>query len=161
MSDEFFSLPAEIRGSAAYDHDLLWAIDESDPAPVAKNTRETTILVIDDDPDHLALFKNILGREGYNVLSVSDANGAFNVLARKHVDLIVSDIFLPDLDGFDIATYVSTVQKFPRSSAVPIILVTGGRDELESTALESGADMFCPKIKVRELLVKQVKFLLQ
>ena len=62
-----------------------------------------TILVVDDDPELRSIVVAILSEPGYTVLSASDGYEAIRVLVGRSVDLLIADIKMPGLDGFELA----------------------------------------------------------
>ena len=79
-----------------------------------------TILVVDDEPVLLSFMTQILDRQGYKVLVASDGEEALEVLATQRVDLMISDVIMPGMDGFDLAELVRL--RYPN---VKIQLVSG------------------------------------
>lgn len=84
-----------------------------------------TILVVDDEPGLRLLAKNLLQLYGYNVLTTESAENALNILEQTKVDLLLSDIIMPGLDGYQLAAIV--IKKFPD---VKIQLASGFSDDL-------------------------------
>ncbi|MDH5517631.1 MAG: PAS domain S-box protein [Gammaproteobacteria bacterium] len=79
-----------------------------------------TILVVDDEPALKALAAQILQNNGYTVFQAADAHAALDWLEKEHVDLVVSDIIMPEIDGYELASAIN--HKYP---AVKIILASG------------------------------------
>lgn len=80
------------------------------------------ILVVDDSPDSLALMKLELELLGHEVTTAEHADEALEVASRESPDLLISDLRLPDIDGFDL---IHRIRQLPRMRAVPAIAVTG------------------------------------
>src|SRR6266540_1281739 len=72
------------------------------PAPTAADRRPPRILVVDDERSMRELLAIVLRREGYEVLLAENGRGAIDLLAREPVDLLISDIKMPDLSGVDV-----------------------------------------------------------
>ncbi len=99
-----------------------------------------TILVIDDEPDMLALLERILQAEGYDVLSAVDGVFGLSLLSQAKPDLILLDIMMPGPDGYEV------LQRIRQSSNAPVIMITAKRDtESLQKALSSGADDYITK----------------
>lgn len=64
------------------------------------------ILVCDDDKHTRILLKAILENAGYTVLTASDGNEALKVLSREHIDLVVLDVMMPNMDGYEFTAQV-------------------------------------------------------
>ena len=89
------------------------------------------ILVVDDDPDVLEVLSDDLSYAGYSVLTAQSGNAALRLLEREPVDLILSDLRMPDGDGLYLLRQVRSQD--PRRPAVAIIT---GYDEVTREELE-------------------------
>lgn len=108
------------------------------------------VLVVEDDPAiRDALIYN-LQREGYEVHAVADGVEALSAARSTTPDLIVLDLMLPELDGFDVTR---TLRK---ESSVPILMLTARDDEIDRVlGLELGADDYLTKpFSMRELMAR-------
>lgn len=102
-----------------------------------------TILIIDDDANVRIICKEALSYLGYEVLEAADAEEAFKVLRRKSPDLILLDIMLPDIDGFEIAEKLKTNV---HTSHIPIIFLTAkGQPDDKIKALKIGSEDYIVK----------------
>ena len=81
---------------------------------------DESILVVDDEPAMLELMKEILAAKGYKVLTAKDGRAALDVLKREKIDLLVSDVIMPEMDGFELAAKIQ--DEYP---ATKIQLVSG------------------------------------
>src|SRR6516164_4305851 len=79
------------------------------------------ILVVDDDPDHVGLFRHFLERGGYQVLVAHDARTALEMAQREGPDLITLDVNLPDTDGF---TLLEWLKADPATTPIPVIMLS-------------------------------------
>jgi DNA-binding response OmpR family regulator len=105
------------------------------------------ILAVDDEPNILKLVKINLLAEGYDVITASGGLEALALLRERHPALILLDISMPGLDGFQ------TVELIRKESGVPVIMLTA-RDDIQSLdqAMSIGADDFLTKpFSIREL----------
>lgn len=80
------------------------------------------ILVVDDSPTAILILKKILEESGYIILVAKDALSAIEIAKKKHPDLILMDIVMPGMNGFE-ATRVLT--KEPMTSDIPVVIVSG------------------------------------
>ena len=108
------------------------------------------ILVVDDDPQILDMLKCILEDEGYVVNTVANGNSAMAALTEQKPDLVLLDISLPDLNGYQVLSLIR------ERSEVPVIMLTG---ILEVTSVRQsvnlGADDYVRKpFRPRELLAR-------
>jgi len=90
-----------------------------------------TILVVDDEPALLDLTREILSQKGYNVICVQGAKQALDKLATKSIDLLISDIIMPEMDGYQLAKVVQ--EKYPK---VKIQLVSGFSDSRHKVLID-------------------------
>lgn len=85
------------------------------------------VLLVDDEPLVLEMFESVLRRDGFDVVTASDARSAQDCLRKYDFDLLLCDVWLEELDGFAIAKIATH-----RRSHIGIILVTGrpsGKDQ--------------------------------
>ena len=108
------------------------------------------VLVVEDDPAIREALTYNLQREGYEVQSVDDGAKALDAARASSPDLIVLDLMLPELDGFDVTR---TLRK---ESNVPILMLTARDDEIDRVlGLELGADDYLTKpFSMREMLAR-------
>lgn len=64
------------------------------------------ILVVDDEPDHRSLARRVMERGGHTVMAARDAAEALEVMAEHDVELVVTDLFMPGMDGLELAEQV-------------------------------------------------------
>lgn len=85
------------------------------------NARPNKILVVDDDVRIRDLLRRYLMQEGFEVMLAEDGKALNRVLQREAVDLIVLDLMMPEVTGFDV---VEALQADPRAAAIPLLIVT-------------------------------------
>ena len=83
-----------------------------------------TVLIVDDEPALVTLAKEILTSEGYKVVTASDGLEALKVLKKSKVDIVVSDVIMPNMDGYQLATEISKL--YP---SIRLQLVSGYSDD--------------------------------
>jgi CheY-like chemotaxis protein len=66
----------------------------------SKNRGLMKILIADDNPTNLSLLQDVLEAEGHEVVAANDGSEALAVLAKETVDAVISDIFMPNMDGY-------------------------------------------------------------
>ena len=81
----------------------------------------TQIMIVDDSPTDVHLLKKILEKNGFNTLTASDAGEGIQVAKREKPDLILMDVVMPGLNGFQATRELSSD---PDTSAIPVIIVT-------------------------------------
>ena len=85
---------------------LEQAEDTTTIADIQAPRRDATILIADDEPALLALNKEILSPQGYRVITVENAHDALEVLDKEAIDLLISDVIMPDMDGCQLLAIV-------------------------------------------------------
>jgi len=112
-----------------------------------------TILIIDDDIDTLKLVGIMLERKGFRILASTTGNKGLQLAKDEHPDLILLDIMIPDIDGYEIAR---TVRSNSDTETIPIIMFTA-RSQVDDKVegLEAGADAYITKpARPRELFAQ-------
>lgn len=100
------------------------SIDKADSEDQEGLTGTETILVVDDEKSLMILTSEIFQRQGYRVFSAESGKEALGILEREEVDLIFSDVVMPEMDGFQLAAIVQ--KQYP---AIKIQLASGFSDE--------------------------------
>src|SRR3984885_7682547 len=117
-----------------------------------------SLLIVDDDAELCSLLKEFLEREGFTVECIDEGHAALEALQQKEAaqqggyELIVLDVMLPGLDGFEI------LKRLRLTSRVPVLMLTArGEDVDRIVGLELGADDYLPKpFNPRELAAREV-----
>ncbi len=113
-----------------------------------------TILIVDDNQDMLSFISSCM-KEDYQVHTAADGAAALDVLQREQVDLIVSDVMMPGIDGFELCRRVKTDISL---SHIPIILLTARTTDVSRIeGLQLGADDYLTKPFNTEVLRLRVK----
>ena len=115
------------------------------------------ILVVDDEPNIVHLARLYLERDGYQVLAVGDGQEALDTVTAGKPDLVVLDVMLPSVDGFEVCRRLRA-----QNNPVPIIMVTARDDDIDKIlGLELGADDYLTKPFNPRELVARVKAVLR
>mgnify|MGYP002336043976 CR=1 FL=1 len=111
---------------------------------------EETILLVDDDAALLEVTSIVLASEGYRVITADDGIEALQVVGRDKLDLVVLDIMLPRMSGFEV------LKKIREQSDVPVILLTAKSQSVDKVVgLELGADDYITKpFDTKEVLAR-------
>jgi CheY-like chemotaxis protein len=110
------------------------------------------ILVVDDVADNLFLLQTVLESEGYSVETASDGSTALNKIDHSEPDLVLLDIMMPGLNGYDVTRKVRENEKF---SELPIVLLTAHDEYFHRSYSEVGAtDLIRKPVDFDELLGK-------
>jgi two-component system alkaline phosphatase synthesis response regulator PhoP len=115
-----------------------------------------TILVVDDEPNIVALVRLYLEKDGFKVIEAGEGDEAI-VLHRRHgPDLVVVDLMLPGRDGFDVCRAIR------READTPILILTARSDDVDAiVGLELGADDYLTKPFNPRVLVARVRAVLR
>jgi two-component system response regulator ResD len=117
---------------------------------------EAKILVVEDEPSIGEVVSLYLRRAGYEVTFVQDGESALEVLDRERPDLVVLDLMLPKVDGYEITRWLRS------QGDIPIIMLTARREERDRIAgLEMGADDYVIKPFSPQELVSRVRAVLR
>ena len=119
---------------------------------------QKVILIVEDDPLSLELFRDLLEASGYTTLEATDGRQGVELAKEKKPDLILMDIQLPVMDGLEAA---SILKADPATKNIPIIALTAyAMEEDEERALQAGSDGYLTKpIRIEEFLEEVAKYL--
>jgi two-component system, cell cycle response regulator len=118
------------------------------------------VLVVDDDPDKRNLLEVALGMEGYEVRAASNGMEALESIESYPPDLIITDIMMPKMDGYELARHI---RNNPQTRFIPLILQTAGRHDAGDLRLgaEVGALGFITDPTDLDLLLARARTLLE
>ncbi|HUU02664.1 MAG TPA: response regulator [Myxococcota bacterium] len=117
------------------------------------------ILIVDDDTDILMLEEKVLTREGHEVQTVTSGEGALAAIKGREFDLILLDIMMPGIDGFEVSRLVKNEAQ---GKSTPVIFVTA-RDDSDSMreGFRSGGTVFLSKPFTANQLVRVVNSIIR
>jgi DNA-binding response OmpR family regulator len=117
------------------------------------------ILIVDDEPSIIVPVQFLMEQNGYDVMVAFSGEEAMEVIAEKKIDLILLDIMLPIIDGFEVC---QRVRENPQWNKIKIILLTAlGSDANVEKGLALGADAYITKPFSNIEIVDKVKELLE
>ncbi len=117
------------------------------------------VLVVDDEEDILELVRFNLSREGYDVTCTTTGEDAIKSVRASQPDLLLLDLMLPGMDGFEVARFL---KKDPETRNIPIVMLTAKTEEADVlTGLEMGADDYVTKPFSPRILAARVKAVLR
>ncbi len=113
-------------------------------------SREPIILIVDDEPDLVKLVSTYVKIEGYQSLEAGNGTDALRLLKQHHVELVILDIMMEGIDGFEVCKAIR------QQYAVPVIMLTArSHEEDKVRALKLGADDYMEKpFSPRELMAR-------
>ena len=113
------------------------------------------VLIVDDDPDMVDFLGLMLSREGMKVDAEYDGHTALAHVAASPPDLVLLDVLMPGMSGFEVCT---RLKSDPATALIPVVLVTSLEDNASRVrGIDAGADDFLCKPVNREELIARVK----
>lgn len=108
-----------------------------------ENTEHATILIVDNEERNLRLLDVLLRTDGYQTLSASSGEEALALATSAHPDLILLDLMMPGMDGFEVT---QALKNTSATAAIPIVIISALDDvATQRRLLASGADEFIRK----------------
>ncbi|MBW1807245.1 MAG: response regulator [Deltaproteobacteria bacterium] len=117
------------------------------------------ILVVDDDPDIRVLEEKILKREGYQVITASNGKAAIEAIKTEEFDLVLLDIMMPGIDGFEVSRFF---RRELECKNMPVVFVTA-KDDADSMreGFRSGGTVFLSKPFTANQLMRVVNSIIK
>jgi DNA-binding NtrC family response regulator len=113
---------------------------------------EVVILLVDDEEGYRELISRVLTKAGYEVLQAADGLQALSLLEESNVDLVISDILMPNLNGYGLVARLRA--KWP---TMPVILTTGFLSQEAAKSMMNGSVDFIPKPINAERLLEMIQ----
>ena len=109
------------------------------------------ILIVEDDKELSMLFQKVLEKSGYQVKSASDGAQALEVLDREYIDLIISDIMMPVMDGYELVSELRSA-----GYQIPVLMITAKSsfDDMRQGFLAGADDYMVKPVNVNEILLR-------
>ncbi|WP_101951808.1 adenylate/guanylate cyclase domain-containing protein [Mycobacterium sp. 3519A] len=101
-----------------------------------------TVLAVDDQPTNLKLLDAVLTPRGHRVLTAQSGAEALRVLDAEDIDLVLLDILMPEMDGYEVCR---RIRANPATEFLPVVMITASGSEQRLVALQAGADDFVTK----------------
>jgi adenylate cyclase len=121
-------------------------------------TPDPLILIVDDLPQNVRLLDAVLSPKGFRVATASSGAEALDVLNKEHPDLVLLDILMPGMDGYEVCR---RIREDPATAFLPVIMITASGEEEKIRAIEAGADDFVNKPFDQAELLARVRSLVR
>jgi CheY-like chemotaxis protein len=152
---------AQVAGDALASTGAFVAMHRlNDRASLRKDSGDTSVLIVEDDPDQLALADLRVSMAGYRVRVASSVNGFLQTMLDDGApDLLLLDIALPDGDGFDV---LARLRRHQALSSLPIVMLTAKSDPADiGKGLALGADGYVTKPYTKNILAEVIRRVLK
>ncbi|PWT83201.1 MAG: DNA-binding response regulator [Blastocatellia bacterium] len=107
---------------------------------MATVTDKSRVLVVDDEPQITRVLRTVLSSQGYQVRTAAEGDAALSNLAEWHPELVITDLFMPHMNGIELCRRIRAVSNVPI-----IVLSVKGEERTKVEALDSGADDYVTK----------------
>jgi chemosensory pili system protein ChpA (sensor histidine kinase/response regulator) len=150
--------PVQLAGRAdvpKFDPTADRAIGDRPRAPVAPVATQPLVMIVDDSLTVRKITSRLLQREGFAVATAKDGMDALQVLGEQVPDVILLDIEMPRMDGFE---FTKRIKGDPNFASIPIIMITSRTAEKHrNRAAELGVDLYLGKPYQEEELLKHLR----
>ena len=116
------------------------------------------ILVVDDDPDIVDLTKTILEIDGFTVITASGGGECLQLLENQEVDLVLLDIMMPEISGWDVA---AKMKENPKWDKIPIVFLTAKGDTMSIGIGGMASEDYIVKPFDKDALIYRIKKILE
>jgi two-component system, chemotaxis family, response regulator PixH len=114
-----------------------------------------TVLVVEDTPSERELITSYLRSSGYAVICATDAKDALNKATEQKPDVVVTDVVMPGMNGFELCR---NLKKNPLTQKMPIVVCTSKNQELDRLwGMKQGADVYITKPFSQEELIRAIR----
>lgn len=118
-------------------------------------TAMITILIVEDTLSELELMSHYLRESGYNVINALGAKEALNKVMESKPDVIVTDVVMPGMSGFELCRRLKTN---PVTEKIPIVICSSKNQEIDRLwGMKQGADAYLTKPFTREQIIRAIK----
>jgi len=120
--------------------------------------RRLTVLVADDSEPVLVVADRLLSDAGYRVLVAADGNEALRIIRQEHPDLVLLDVVMPKMNGFQV---LREIRRDKRLRRTPVVMMSGiYEDKILRRLYRHGAQGYLPKARIQDTLVFRTRQLL-
>lgn len=124
-----------------------------------KNNKQVKVLLVDDEPNIIVALEFLMEQQGYLVRTAYNGLSALRAIENELPDLIILDVMMPEMDGFEVA---KAVRDNPACSDIPIVFLTAkGTSDDKWKGYESGGEVYLIKPFDNDELVNTIKELIE
>lgn len=121
--------------------------------------KKPRVLVIDDDALLCETVKIAVSQAGFEGLSLEDLSDAHASIRESQPDLILMDIYMPDLDGLDL---IRRIKADPGTARIPVVILSGSKETIDvMSGIQAGAFEYITKPVDGELLIEKIRSILK
>jgi two-component system, chemotaxis family, response regulator PixH len=114
-----------------------------------------TILIVEDNPSEMELISHYLREGGYTVINAVGAKEALNKVSEQKPDVIITDVVMPGMSGFELCRRIKT---HPETEKVPVVICSSKDQEIDRLwGMKQGADAYLTKPFTREQILRAIK----
>jgi len=141
--------------TAGWSHDDPTSAARQGSSPLDANPARSSVLIVDDEATTRTLVRLLLERDGYRVIEATNGRHALALVAAQSVDLVVIDLLMPELDGYEV---IVELRRQQRHLMTPIVVVTTEEGPVvEKQVLDLGADDYILKPFEPIVLTSRIK----
>ena len=120
---------------------------------IQSSVRQADILIVDDTPENLRLLSSMLEEQGYKIRKATNGKQALKAIEAQFPDLILLDIMMPEMNGYQIAKHLKTSSK---TGEIPIIFISALNDTMDKVLAfdVGGVDYITKPFQVQEVIVR-------
>ncbi|MFD2206535.1 ATP-binding protein [Kiloniella antarctica] len=133
--------------------------EKKDPQPIEKECRHHRVLVVDDEVDVACLISDILGDEGYHVVTMNSAKSALAELKKHDYDAVLSDVKMPGMDGIEFLRNIT--MKFPNLAPRTAFITGDAMSPTVAEFIENSGCLYLEKPVAPKELLKMLQRLIQ
>ena len=115
--------------------------------------QRSKILIVDDEPNILLSLEFLMKKEGYQVFIARDGEEAFEIIERQYPNLVLLDIMMPKIDGYEVCSFIKSR---PELAAIKVVFMSAkSKDTDVQKGYNLGADLYVAKpFSTRDLILK-------